>query len=84
MPEIPEVQTLIDSLLEEDILNKNSKDVIFYMEQLFSDIVGRANKRTGNFIEVRGLGILNISKLYGVQVTKKELKNATLMVLTNA
>ena len=28
--------------------------------------------KTGNFIEVRGLGILNISKLYGVQVTKKE------------
>ena len=46
-------------------------DVVEYT-QLFSDIVGRANKKTGNFIEVRGLGILNISKLYGVQVTKKE------------
>lgn len=37
MPEMPEVQTLIDSLLEEDILNKKIKDVIFYMEKLFKN-----------------------------------------------
>ena len=35
MPEMPEVQTLINSLLEEDILNKKIKDVILYMEKLF-------------------------------------------------
>ncbi|MGL5591398.1 MAG: HPr(Ser) kinase/phosphatase [Mycoplasmoidaceae bacterium] len=48
-------------------------DVVEY-KQLFSDIVGRPNKKTGHFIEVRGLGILNITKLYGIQVTKKDCK----------
>ncbi|MGL5640369.1 MAG: HPr(Ser) kinase/phosphatase [Mycoplasmoidaceae bacterium] len=48
-------------------------DVVEY-KQLFSDIVGRPNKKTGHFIEVRGLGILNINKLYGIQVTKKDCK----------
>ncbi|MGL4617315.1 MAG: DNA-formamidopyrimidine glycosylase [Mycoplasmoidaceae bacterium] len=37
MPEMPEVQTLIDSLLDEDILNKKIKDVTFYMDKLFKN-----------------------------------------------
>ncbi|MGL5246431.1 MAG: DNA-formamidopyrimidine glycosylase [Mycoplasmoidaceae bacterium] len=37
MPEMPEVQTLIDSLLDEEILNKKIKDVNFYMDKLFKN-----------------------------------------------
>ncbi|MGL5640465.1 MAG: DNA-formamidopyrimidine glycosylase [Mycoplasmoidaceae bacterium] len=37
MPEMPEVQTLIDSLLDEDILNKKIRDVTFYMYKLFKN-----------------------------------------------
>ncbi|MGL4647336.1 MAG: HPr(Ser) kinase/phosphatase [Mycoplasmoidaceae bacterium] len=48
-------------------------DVVEYT-QLFNEIVGRANEKTANFIEVRGLGILNIAKLYGVQFIKSSCK----------
>ncbi len=48
-------------------------DLVEYT-RLFNEIIGRANNKTENFIEVRGLGILNIAKLYGVQFTKKSCK----------
>lgn len=33
-------------------------------------VIGKANKLAKNFIEVRGLGILNITKMYGIEKVK--------------
>ena len=58
-----------------------SDDAVEYY-RLFDRIMGKSNDITKNLIEIRGIGILNIAKLYGIQQIKNEIEISVIIEMS--